>query len=193
LIIMSDHGFCNLKKEIYLNKFLEDAGYLHYKSDGAKSLGDIDPSRTQVFCMDPGRFYINLKGREADGIVSKQDYGPLRDKLRSELGELTDDEGNRVISDVLTKEEIYSGPHFEIAPDLVINPVDGYDPKGAFGKKSLSGKGPIVGMHTYHNAMLFIRGRDLKEGGSVIDVPMTIYDIMDVKPPDDLDGTSLLA
>jgi predicted AlkP superfamily phosphohydrolase/phosphomutase len=193
LIIMSDHGFCGLKKEIYLNRFLEEAGYLAYKSDEAKSLGDIDPSRTKVFCMDPGRFYINLKGREAEGIVSRGEYGELRDKLRGQLADLKDEDGNAVIKDVLAKEEIYTGPHFDIAPDLIIDPVDGYDPKGAFGKKSLSGKGPIVGMHTYHNAMLFVRGRDLTGGGSVMDVPLTIYDIMGLKAPDDLDGRSLLA
>jgi predicted AlkP superfamily phosphohydrolase/phosphomutase len=192
LLVMSDHGFCNLKKEIYLNRFLEEAGYLTYKSDEAKSLGDIDPARTKVFCMDPGRFYINLQGREAEGIVSREEYGPLRDKLCQELGQLKDEEGNLVISDVLTKEQIYSGPQFDIAPDIVINPVDGYDPKGAFGKKALSGRGPIVGMHTYHNAMLYARGRELKEGGSVVDVPMTVYDIMGLKPPEDLDGKSLI-
>jgi predicted AlkP superfamily phosphohydrolase/phosphomutase len=192
VLVMSDHGFCSLKKEIYLNRFLEEAGYLAYKAEGAKSLGDVDPSRTRVFCMDPGRFYINLEGREAEGIVSREEYEPLREKLCGELRDLTDEEGNRVIKDVLTKEEIYSGPHFDIAPDIVINPVDGYDPKGAFGKQTLSGKGPIVGMHTQHDAMLFVRGRDLDEGGSVVDVPMTIYEIMGIEPPDDLDGRSLL-
>ncbi len=192
VLVMSDHGFCNLKKEIYLNRFLEEAGYLSYKAEGAKSLGDVDPARTKVFCMDPGRFYINLQGREAEGIVSREEYEPLREKLCADLEGLTDEEGNRVIKDVLTKDEIYSGPHFEIAPDVVINPVDGYDPKGAFGKQTLSGKGPIVGMHTHHDAMLFVRGQELMEGGSVLDVPMTIYDIMGIQPPEDLDGRSLL-
>jgi predicted AlkP superfamily phosphohydrolase/phosphomutase len=192
IIVMSDHGFCTLRKEIYLNRFLEDKGYLSYKGE-SKSLSDVDTARTQVFCMDPGRFYINLKGREAEGIVSKDEYGPLRDRLRRELGGLTDEEGTRVIKDIFAKEEIYSGPNFDYAPDLVINPVDGYDPKGAFGKKSISGKGPIVGMHTYDNAMLFIKGCGLAEGGSVVDVPMTIFQIMGMKPPDDFDGRSLLA
>ncbi len=192
VIIMSDHGFCNLKKEIYLNRFLEEAGYLAYRSEEAKSLGDIDPARTKVFCMDPGRFYINLKGREAEGIVTPEAYGALRDELAGRLADLKDEDGNKVIKDVLAKEDIYSGPHFDVAPDLVINPVDGYDPKGAFGKKTLSGRGPIVGMHTYHDAMLYVSGRNLSGGGSVVDVPMTIYDILGERPPGDLDGRSLL-
>ena len=192
VIVMSDHGFCTVKKEIYLNRFLEEKGYLRYKQEGAKSLEHIDPAGTRVFCMDPGRFYINLEGREAGGIVSRDGYDDLRDKLRRDLADLTDEDGNKVIRDILNKEEIYSGEHFDIAPDVVINPVDGYDPKGAFGKTSLSGKGPIVGMHTHHNAMLFVSGREIKAGGSVVDVPMTIYEIMGVAPPGDLDGHSLL-
>jgi predicted AlkP superfamily phosphohydrolase/phosphomutase len=193
ILIMSDHGFCSLKKEIYLNHFLEERGYLAYKQDDAKSLEHIDPAKTTVFCMDPGRFYINLKGREAGGVVSREEYDDLRTKLMGELAELADDEGNRVIKDVLKKEDIYSGEHFDIAPDVVINPVDGYDPKGAFGKKSLTGKGPIVGMHTYHDAMLWVRGHELKTGGSVVDVPATIYEIMGIELPADFDGHSLLA
>jgi predicted AlkP superfamily phosphohydrolase/phosphomutase len=192
VVVMSDHGFCTVKKEIYLNRFLEEKGYLSYKEEGGKSLEHIDPAGTSVFCMDPGRFYINLKGREAEGIVGPDDYEELRNRLRQDLADLTDEDGNKVIRDVLNKEDIYSGEHFNIAPDVVINPVDGYDPKGAFGKKTLSGKGPIVGMHTYDNAMLFVSGRDIKDGGSVMDVPLTIYKIMGIAPPDDLDGGSLL-
>jgi predicted AlkP superfamily phosphohydrolase/phosphomutase len=192
LIIMSDHGFCNLKKEIYLNRFLEEAGYLVYKSGEAKSLGDIDPARTRVFCMDPGRFYLNVEGREAQGIVPRGEYGTLRDELAGKLADLTDEEGNKVIRDVLFKDDIYSGPHFDIAPDVVINPVDGYDPKGAFGKQALSGRGPIVGMHTFHNAMLYVSGREVAEGGSVADVSASVYDLMEVRPPDNVDGRSLL-
>jgi predicted AlkP superfamily phosphohydrolase/phosphomutase len=193
VLVMSDHGFCSLKKEIYLNRFLEEKGYLHYAKEDAKSLEHIDPARTKVFCMDPGRFYINLKGREAAGIVGKDEYENLRRNLMADLAELTDDEGNKVIKDILTKEEIYSGEHFDIAPDIVINPVDGYDPKGAFGKKTLSGRGPIVGMHTHHNAMLWVRGCELRTGGSVVDVPTTVFDLMGIEPPGDLDGRSLLA
>ena len=193
LFVMSDHGFCTLKKEIYINKFLEDRGYLVCKPD-AKSLEDMDPSKTRVFCLDPGRIYINLEGREAAGTVKKDEYGALRDKVKQDLLGLTDEEGTRVVKEVFTKEELFDGPNFEYAPDLVVNPVDGYDPKGAFGQDKISGKGPIVGMHTYDDAMLFTRGLDLKpEGAGVIDVTSTIFDVMDAERPSDFDGKSLLA
>lgn len=193
LFVMSDHGFCTLKKEIYINKFLEDKGYLVCKPD-AKSLEDMDPDKTRVFCLDPGRIYINLEGREASGIVKRGEYEALRHQVKQDLADLKDEEGVAVVRQVFTKEELYDGPNFEYGPDLVVNPVDGYDPKGAFGKDRLSGKGPIVGMHTYDDAMLFVRGRDLKpEGASVIDVTSTILDVMGAERPADMDGKSLLA
>ncbi len=193
IVVMSDHGFCSVEKEIYLNHFLEKRGYLNYKTDNPKSLEDIDPKTTKVFCMDPGRFYINLEGREAQGCVGKSEYNKLREELKGELEDLTDENGVKVIKDVFTKDELYSGPNFEIAPDIVINPVDGYDPKGAFGKKTLSGKGPIVGMHTYDNAMLFAQDHDLRPGGGVVDVTPTLYELLGIKPPQDFDGVSLIA
>ncbi|MFH1220474.1 MAG: alkaline phosphatase family protein [Candidatus Eisenbacteria bacterium] len=194
LMVMSDHGFCTLKREIYLNKFLEDRGYLAYKPGDAKSLADTDPARTRAYTLDPGRIFINLKGREAEGCVSRAAYPALRDELRAALLALTDEQGNKVVKDVYTKDQIYSGPNFEAAADLIVDPVNGYDPKGAFGKKALSGKGPIVGMHTYDDAMLFVKGHGLKaEGASVMDVAPTILQIMDIEPPSDFDGKSLIA
>jgi predicted AlkP superfamily phosphohydrolase/phosphomutase len=193
VMVMSDHGFCTLKKEIYLNRFLESRGYLAYKPGEAKSLGDIDPARTRAYTLDPGRVFINLKGREAEGIVSQEDYASLRHELQCALRDLADDDGAKVIKEVFTRDEIYKGENFEQAADLVVNPVDGYDPKGAFGKKALSGRGPIIGMHTYDDAMLFVKGHQLSgAGASVIDVAPTVLKIMEIDVPADMDGRPLV-
>jgi predicted AlkP superfamily phosphohydrolase/phosphomutase len=193
IMVMSDHGFCSLKKEIYLNKFLEDKGYLAYKSGEAKSLADVDTSKTRAFVLDPGRVFINLKGREGAGIVGQDKYLELRGELQNALLGLTDGEGNKVVKEVFTRDQIYQGENFEQAADLVVNPVNGYDPKGAFGKKVLTGKGPIVGMHTYDDAMLFVKGQTLRaQGASVMDVAPTILKIMGIESPPDFDGRSLI-
>jgi predicted AlkP superfamily phosphohydrolase/phosphomutase len=193
IVVMSDHGFCTLKKEVYLNRFLEDKGYLAYRPGEAKGLGDIDPARTRAFTLDPGRVFINLKGREAEGCVAPDKYLELRSEIQAALLGLTDGEGNKVVKEVFTKDQIYHGPNLDCAADLVVNPVDGYDPKGAFGKPALTGKGPIVGMHTYDNAMLFVKGQVLRgEGASVIDVAPTVLKLMGIEPPADLDGKPLI-
>ncbi len=191
-IVLSDHGFCSVKNEIYLNRFLEEKGYLRYKKENPKSLDSIDPLNTKVFCLDPGRFYINLKGREAEGCVERNEYQALRERLREDLKTLQVEGGVRVIRDVFFKEDIYEGPWIDLAPDIVINPVDGYDPKGAFGKQALMGTSPVVGMHTYDNAMLFVEGKSIREG-SIVDVTPTILDLMGIRVPSDFDGQSLIS
>jgi predicted AlkP superfamily phosphohydrolase/phosphomutase len=193
LIVMSDHGFCSLKREVYINRFLEQRGYLAYKPGEPKQLSDIDPARTRAFTLDPGRVFVNLKGREPEGSVEPDKYLELRGELQSALLGLTDEGGDKVVKDVFTRDQIYQGENFEHAADLVVNPVNGFDVKGAFGKKALTGKGPIVGMHTYDDAMLFIKGHALTvEGASVMDVAPTILKIMEIDVPPDMDGRPLI-
>jgi len=60
----------------------------------------------------------------------------------------------------MKREEIFSGPHVDRAPDIVIDPCDGYDLKAKLGAGHLFEKGPRTGMHTYGDAML-LTGRDL--------------------------------
>jgi len=193
LVVLSDHGFCRVKKDIYLNYWLKEEGYLSFDKEDPKTVADIS-EETKAFSLIPGRIFINLKGKYPRGSVSKEEYESLREELSKKLMELKDPEtGENIIARVYKKEEIYSGQGFDIAADLIAHPVDGYDLKGNVNKDHLGEKGPINGMHTYDDAFLFIRGKEFKrEDFSIVDVMPTILDMMKVKKPDDLDGTSLL-
>lgn len=90
----------------------------------------------------------------------------------------------------MKREEIYSGPCYEQAPDLIIVPMRGYDLEGGLKKESLTYKGAIVGMHTYDDAMLYIsRWNVSKENLQVTDVMPTILNLMGVPIPEDVDGS----
>jgi predicted AlkP superfamily phosphohydrolase/phosphomutase len=82
----------------------------------------IDWSRTQVFASPHGgQVFINLKGRQPEGMVSPEDYHPLREKIRGILKGLIDPTtGVHVIKDVHFREDIFHGPYSEPAGDLVI-------------------------------------------------------------------------
>ena len=99
-----------------------------------------------------------------------------------------------MIQKVLKREEIYNGPHFEQAADLILVPFDGYDLKGNLGKDSLTFRGEeLVGMHTYDDAALYVLGKELREGPIWVADPMpTILALMDVPIPANLDGRNLL-
>lgn len=164
LIIMSDHGFCTLKKEVYVNLALREAGYLKLNSDEAKSPKDIHPD-TRAYSMIPGRFFINLRGREKIGSVEPgAEYERLRSELKDFLLTLTDpDTGEPIIKQVYKREEIYRGPLFDLTADLVALPHDGYDLKGNLVNPAFTQKGAINGMHTYWDATLCVRGKKIAD------------------------------
>ena len=68
-------------------------------------------------------------------------------------------------------------------------PFDGYDLKADVRKENLSEKTALVGMHTYDDASLFIRGQSsIRENVEIIDLLPTILSLMDVPVPEDVDG-----
>jgi predicted AlkP superfamily phosphohydrolase/phosphomutase len=110
LVIMSDHGFTTLKKEVYINKWLYDSNYLRYKSDKSPdSLNDIHP-QTVAYSLIPGRIYINLSGREKDGSVRPgMAYERLREELREGIQSIRDPQtGEAMVRRVWTREEYYN-------------------------------------------------------------------------------------
>ncbi|NLF10314.1 MAG: hypothetical protein GX597_00840 [Anaerolineaceae bacterium] len=198
LVWMADHGFCTIKKEVYVNRWLMDNGWLHLRNvppDRKKGLDEIDP-RSVAYSLDPGRVFIRVQGREKEGSVPPgAAYEGLRDEIAAAALALTDpDSGERIFQAAFRREELYHGPYLEQAADLILAPYDGYDPKGPLYKEDLTFKGDeLVGMHTHDDAMLYVGGQTIPQSRfSVLDVMPTLLDLMGVSPPPGLDGKSLL-
>lgn len=194
LILLSDHGFCTLQQEVFINRWLHEAGFLNFKVTPPKSLADIG-EKSRAYCLDPGRIYINLKGREPNGCVEPgNEYEQLRNTLIAKLTGLKDPVTNMNIIDKIHKrEEIYHGKYFERAPDLVIEPKHGYDLKGAFSKESLLSKSVFSGMHTYDNAFVYVNRKDITIPSlEITDVAATILNSLDIPIPIDMDGKNFV-
>jgi len=193
LMVMSDHGFTLMKKEVYVNRWLQDHGWLSFTKDSPESLGDMHPD-SRAYSMDPGRIFINLRGREPLGSVEPgKEYEALREELAQALSGLQDpDSGEPMIERVYRREEIYSGECYPQAPDLVAMPHRGYDLKGSLKKDVLTDRGVITGAHTYDDAMFYARGQEIgKEVVAIVDVMPTILHLMGVPIPQDVDGEML--
>jgi len=194
LFVMSDHGFTLMKKEVYINRWLEDHGWLSFTKRPPDSLKDIHPD-SRAYSMDPGRIFVNLRGREPLGSVDPgQDYERVRSELIDSLSALSDpDSGEPMIERVYHREEIYSGPCYDQAPDLVAMPHRGYDLKGSIKKDVLTDRGVINGAHTYDDAMLYVQGQEVrKDEVAIVDVMPTILHLMGVPIPEDVDGEVLV-
>jgi len=195
LIVMSDHGFCTLRKEVYINHWLASKGWLKFASDEPKSVADMHPD-TRAYSLDPGRIFLNVHGREPSGSVTwGEEYERLRAESIAAALELCDpDSGEPMIQKAFRAEEIYSGPLLGRAADIILHPHKGYDLKGSVGKGALTFKGnELVGMHTYDDASLYISGQQIVvEQPWVADVMPTILHLMDVPLPSGLDGQLLI-
>ena len=195
LIVASDHGFTHLTHEVYLNKWLEEEGWLEYATADHDELGDIDDT-TRAYSLIPGRIYLNMDGREPDGTVPEAEYESVRDELIADLEALTGPDGRAVCRKIVRGEDAFSGDDTEIAPDVVIIPADGYDLKAGFtDKDEVFTTGPRNGMHKFENACLFSTSPDLDlTDVDLLDIVPTILELMDVDvDADRLDGRSLVA
>jgi predicted AlkP superfamily phosphohydrolase/phosphomutase len=130
LVVMSDHGFASFRRCIGINAWLHQNGYLVLK-DGAKPgsdyLKDVDWSKTKAFGLGLSGLYINVKGREAQGIVPTSDVAALKAEISAKLEKLTDPQDSaQTISKVYDTAKAYKGLYTADAPDLIVGYMPGY-------------------------------------------------------------------
>ncbi|WP_226007147.1 alkaline phosphatase family protein [Natrinema salinisoli] len=194
MIVASDHGFTSLDYEVHFNEWLREEGWLSFRTDDPEELNDIADD-TKAYSFIPGRFYINLEGREPRGSVPEDEYDAVRDELKADLEALEGPNGNKVVERVVEKEEAFRGDHDDIAPDLVAIPTNGFDLKSGFkGDSEIFDTGPRNGMHSFDDTSLYIDHADATiDDADLFDITPTILDLMDVEySRGDFDGTSLV-
>jgi predicted AlkP superfamily phosphohydrolase/phosphomutase len=126
LVVMSDHGFTSWRRAMHLNSWLRDNGYIALKDPVRKDdpgfFGNVDWSKTRAYALGLNGLYINLKGRERDGIVEPADRDALVADLSQKLLAVVDPAtGAAAISKMYKREQVYTVAGAEdIAPDLVV-------------------------------------------------------------------------
>src|SRR5437588_6699039 len=88
---------------------------------------DVDWSRTVAYGLGINGLYLNLKGRERDGLVEPGDeQEALLTELATRLEAVTDFNGQRVVRNVYRADKVYSGDATALAPDLIVGYSRGY-------------------------------------------------------------------
>jgi predicted AlkP superfamily phosphohydrolase/phosphomutase len=131
LLVISDHGFKSFARGVNLNAWLHQNGYLALKTGKTESgdwFEDVDWSRTRAYTMGLNGLFLNVKGREREGIVSAgTEADALKNELRQKLDGLVDPElGRAGITGVFDCDSTYAGPYVDNAPDLLIGYGDGF-------------------------------------------------------------------
>lgn len=201
LMIFSDHGFNSFEKQVNINSWLVHEGFMK-KSDSQenKLLKFVDWENTSAYSLGFTSIYINQKGREANGIISKDEKEKLIDEIISKLNQLRDDSGN-VFTNIHKGSEIYKGKFSNLAPDIVVGFEQGYrmSDKNAIGileediisTNNSKWKGDHLIDSSHVPGVLFANFKINKENPHLMDIAPTIYKIFNINMPDSVDGESL--
>ncbi|MGA2516694.1 MAG: alkaline phosphatase family protein [Thermodesulfobacteriota bacterium] len=167
------------------------------------SFGDVDWKQTKAYAFGTyGQIFVNLKGREPQGIVAPgEEYEHLLKEISQRLLELVHPKtGRKMVQEVLRKEELYQGPMLKKAPDLSFVIKDYcYDSSVQFG---LGVKG-ILGMPAFEDSgthrregILIVSGKGIKrcfdiKGATLVDIAPTALYLLDLPIPINMDGKVL--
>lgn len=205
LLVISDHGFKAFRYGVDLNRWLLENGYLKLKEGerNKKNLANVDWVLTRAFAIGLAGIYLNLKGREAGGIVDPRTEAPqLREEIAQKLRNLKDAVRNQpAIKQVYNTREIYHGPYKNDAPDLIIGYHAGYRAswETAVGKitdeifhdneKAWSGDHCLD--RSLVPGIIFSNRIINDEHPRLIDIGPTVLDMFGVKVPAHMDGRPL--
>ncbi len=125
LVVMSDHGHQPYTRMLHLNAWLRDQGYLvlnHGKKTGQIAVqGNVDWSRTRAYGLGFNGLYLNLAGREGQGIVPADQVDELMEEISRGLVALRDPKnGAQVVLRVDRARDVYSGERVAEGPDMIV-------------------------------------------------------------------------
>ncbi len=207
LFVMSDHGFKSFRRGVNLNSWLHQNGYLALatgRTESGEWFKDVDWTRTKAYALGLGGLYLNLKGRESQGIVGPgAEAAALKAELGRKLGAIKDGgNGPAAITRVYDREAVYAGPYKDNAPDLIIGYNEGY-------RASWDGVTGVVnaiviedntkawsGDHCIDPALvpgvLFSNLKIKRPDPSIMDVAPTVLELFGIAPPAHMDGRGLV-
>ncbi len=204
LMVLSDHGFSAFRRGVNLNAWLQREGYLTLlpgRDGSAEWLRDVDWTRTRAYCVGLSGMFLNVRGREHEGIVAPgAEAAALKAEIAGKLRGLRDGERDEVgVREAFDTATLYSGPYLENAPELIIGYNAGYRASwdGATGVVS----GPVFednrkawsGDHCIDPRLvpgvLFCNRAVTADGElSIVDVAPTALKLFGLVPPAHMDG-----
>jgi len=205
LFVISDHGFTSFRRGVNLNRWLLDNRYLALRegADGsAEWLRDVDWSRTKAYALGLTGMFLNLRGREAMGIVDKAEAEALKAEIMAKLKGLRDEETGKVgINEAFDTAKLYQGPYLSNAPDLLIGYNHGYRTswdcasgvvtKSVFEDNTKAWSGDHCVDPREVPGVLFCSQPVPGDDPALMDIAPTALKLFGVEPPAHMDGKSL--
>jgi predicted AlkP superfamily phosphohydrolase/phosphomutase len=131
LVVMSDHGFTSWRRVFDLNAWLQREGYLAklaMPDQDREYMRDIDFARTRAYAFGLNGLYLNVAGREKEGIVPATERTRLVAEIAQALRATIDPATHRpVVAHVYVREQTYRDGRLrdDEAPDMVVGYTKG--------------------------------------------------------------------
>jgi predicted AlkP superfamily phosphohydrolase/phosphomutase len=186
VVVVSDHGVKGMRGAFCVNEWLIREGYLFLKERPQSVVelekAAIDWTRTKAWAWGGyyARVFLNVKGREAQGIIDPADFENERDKLAKRIEEINDPSGRRMETRAYKPEALYPVSVGD-RPDLMVYFDDLYwRSAGTLGHSDIylseNDTGPDDAVHSQHGIFI-LHDRKLKQKGQIADI-----DILDIAP-----------
>jgi predicted AlkP superfamily phosphohydrolase/phosphomutase len=206
VLVVSDHGAKRMDGGIRVNEWLRREGYLALREEPAgptRLTPDlVDWSRTIAwgeggyYC----RLFLNVQGREPQGIVAPADYERVRAELKARFEALGDEDGAPIGTVAHRPEDLYPTGAKNIVPDLMVyfgnlswRSLGGVGEDGVHALENDTG--PDDANHS-HAGMYVIAGPqvDHQPPGerSIYDIAPTILTLMGLPIPSAMEGRSIV-
>ena len=208
VLVVSDHGARSLEGGICFNEWLIEKGYLVLKQYPDKPTPinqvEIDWSKTKAWGDGGyyGRLFMNVRGREPQGIVDPADYEKVRSQLVAEIEAITDPKGRNIGSRAYKPQDLYREVR-NVAPDLMVyfGNLD-WRSIGTVGTKSIytfeNDTGPDDANHDWHGIFIMktpagtAQPKGEQQALRLYDVSPTVLRLLGVEPPAHMIGKSLV-
>jgi predicted AlkP superfamily phosphohydrolase/phosphomutase len=208
VLVVSDHGVKKMEGGICINEWLRREGYLtlwdepptHFLSSFEKV--EVDWSRTRAWGDGGyyGRIFLNVAGREPQGIIPPEEYEACRDELAEAIRRIPAPDGSPLNTRVFKPEAIYRQVR-NAAPDLIVYFDDlGWRSVGSFGFDGIytfeNDTGPDDANHAQDGVLIYtppeknLGGRRLPKH-NLIDFAPTVLDLFGLPVPADWQGKKL--
>lgn len=202
VIVVSDHGAKGMVGGVCVNEWMIQNGYLFLKEKpkGVVPFGKVKVDWGKTKAWGEGGYYsrifLNVKGREPEGVIDPSDYEGVRESLKKGLEAITDEKGVNIGTKAFRPQELYREAK-RIPPDLIVYFGNlSWRSVGSIGLGSVitfeNDTGPDDANHDTHGIFIMrspdLRGRGEREGLNLLDVAPTVLKQMGIDIPKDMEG-----
>ena len=207
VLVVSDHGAQRLDGGFCVNEWLVREGLLVLKSYPKEVTPfaklDVDWEKTKVWSEGGyyARVFMNVKGREPQGVIDPADYESFRDLVKAKFEATVDLQGKPLGTLVFKPEEVYKSVQ-NVAPDLIVH-------FGALYWRSIGGVGyPTIHVlendtgpddcnHAQFGSFILAASNSPLHGeitgAHLLDIAPTLMDLGGYEIPPSMQGRSLVA